>query len=249
MIGVCAALYAVIGRLTDFGVTLGGVAFWPAAVIPAVFAVLFGPLTGGVGAGIGIFIRDMLYHGDPLLSLTAGVPANVVGILLIGFISRTRFDWKKLIVSAVIGSLIIATGILLPTVLLPSETLVFTGLSFQDTMIVFAVTVIASIAVILVAAKIWSEWRNYAVGSVIGLGVASAMIAVIVWIYSQIFFSPTGYFKSAIPSSFIPIIFVWTFATEIPFVLLVGPIIIKVVYKAYPSLKMRPSVEETKVAM
>jgi hypothetical protein len=75
------------------------------------------------------------------------------------------------------------------------------------------------------------------------------MIAVIVWIYSQIFFSPTGYFKSAIPSSFIPIIFVWTFATEIPFVLLVGPIIIKVVYKAYPSLKMRPSVEETKVAM
>ncbi|GAG59070.1 unnamed protein product [marine sediment metagenome] len=70
IIGICAAVYAVVGRLTDFGLNVGGVAFWPAALIPAVFAVLFGPWTGGIGAAIGIFIRDMIFHGDPLLSLS-----------------------------------------------------------------------------------------------------------------------------------------------------------------------------------
>jgi uncharacterized membrane protein len=95
MIGICAALYAVVGRLTDLGITVGGVAFWPAAVIPAVFAVLFGPWTGGIGAAIGIFIRDMLFHGDALLSLSAGVTANFAGFFIIGYVSRTNLNWKK----------------------------------------------------------------------------------------------------------------------------------------------------------
>lgn len=43
MIGVCAALYAVVGRLTDFGFTVGGVAFWPAAVIPAILPFYLDP--------------------------------------------------------------------------------------------------------------------------------------------------------------------------------------------------------------
>lgn len=80
MVTVCAALYAFIGRLTDLSITgPGGVAFWPAVVIPAVFSTLFGPWVGGVGAAIGIFIRDMLFHGDALLSLSAGVTANFIG--------------------------------------------------------------------------------------------------------------------------------------------------------------------------
>ncbi len=66
-IAICAALYAVVGYITSFGFNLGGVAFWPAAFIPAIFAVLFGPWVGGTGAAIGIFIRDMAYHGNPLL--------------------------------------------------------------------------------------------------------------------------------------------------------------------------------------
>ena len=41
VIGICAALYAVVGLLTSFGLNLGGVSFWPAVVIPAIFAVLF----------------------------------------------------------------------------------------------------------------------------------------------------------------------------------------------------------------
>ncbi len=237
MIAVCAALYAMIGRLTDLGVTVGGVAFWPAAVIPAVFAVLFGGWVGGIGAGIGIFIRDMLFHGDPLLSLCAGVSANFVGFFLLGHISRSSFGWKKLVTSAVVGSVIIVAGLLLPTHLLPAETEAFTVLSpFQST-VLFVVTVVLSVVIIITIAKIWPKWRNYGVGSVTGLGIGSAIIAVVVWAYSQVFFSPTGYFKAAIGSSFIPIIFVWTFATEIPFILIGGPLLIEACYLAFPSLR------------
>jgi len=243
MIGVCAALYAVVGRLTDLGVTVGGVAFWPAAVIPAIFAVLFGPWTGGIGAAIGIFIRDMLFHGDPLLSLTAGVTGNFAGFFIIGYISRRNLDWKKISTSAIIGSIIIVIGLLLPTVLLPTESGAFTGLSSLDSILLFFVTVIASILIMMAVAKFWPEWRNYGVSSVIGLGVGSAIIAVAVWGYSQLFFSPTGYFKAPVPPSFIPIIFVWTFATEIPFILILGPPVIKACYKAYPSLKTSQKTE------
>jgi uncharacterized membrane protein len=55
-----ATLYTVIGYLTYSGIVIMGVRFWPAVVIPAVFTVLFGPIVGGVGAAIGIFISDML---------------------------------------------------------------------------------------------------------------------------------------------------------------------------------------------
>jgi len=247
MLGVCAALYAVVGRLTDLGVTVGGVAFWPAAVIPAIFAVLFGPWTGGIGAAIGIFIRDMLFHGDPLLSLSAGVTANFVGFFIIGYISRTNLDWKKISTSAVIGSVIITTGLLLPTILLPSESVAYFSfkLSSLEIILLFVATVVASILVMMAVAKFWHEWRNYGVGSVIGLGIGSAIIAVVVWAYSQVFFSPTGYFTAPISSSFILIIFVWTFATEIPFILLLGPPIIKACYKAYPSLRTSQKTETT----
>ncbi|MEM2911249.1 MAG: ECF transporter S component [Candidatus Bathyarchaeia archaeon] len=244
MIGVCAALYAVVGRLTDLGITVGGVAFWPAAVIPAVFAVLFGPWTGGIGAAIGIFIRDMLFHGDALLSLSAGVTANFAGFFIIGYVSRTKLGWKKVSTSAVIGSITIVTGLLLPTILLPAETQLYTGLSSFDSIILFVITVVASMLIIMAVAKYWPQWRNYSVGSVTGLGVGSTIIALVVWAYSQIFFSPQGYFKTPIPPAFIPIIFVWTFATEIPFILLLGPPIIKACYKAYPSLKILQKTEE-----
>jgi uncharacterized membrane protein len=245
MMGICAALYAVIGRLTDLGITVGGVAFWPAAVIPAVFAVLFGPLTGAVGAAIGIFIRDMLFHGDALLSLSAGVTANFAGFYLLGYLSRSTLDWKKTSSSAVMGSIIIAAGLLLPTILLPEESVAYFygNLSSIEIILLFALTVIASLAIMMIIAKLWPEWKNYGVGSVTGLGVGSAIIAIVVWAYSQIFFSPQGYFKSPIPPSFIPIIFVWTFATEIPFILLLGPPIIKACYKAYPSLKTTKKTE------
>jgi len=238
MIGVCAALYAVVGRLTDFGVTLGGVAFWPAAVIPAIFAVLYGPWIGGTGAAFGIFIRDMLFHGDPLLSLSAGVTSNFAGFFLIGYVSRRNLDWKKIGISVVFSGIFIVVSLLLPMVLpLGSEITAVTGLSPSDAILLFFATIVGSILLIIAIGLFWSEWKNYGVGSVIGLGVGATIIAVVVWAYSQIFFSPEGYFKAPLSSAFIPVIFVWTFATEIPFIILLGPPVIKACYKAFPSLK------------
>jgi uncharacterized membrane protein len=246
IVGVCAAVYAVVGRLTDFGLTLGYVAFWPAAVIPAVFAVLFGPWTGGVGAAIGIFIRDMLFHGDPLLSLSAGVTANFAAFFIIGYVSRTNLDWKKLSMSVVIGSMIIVVGLLMPTLLLPTESAGYTGLPTFETTALFIATVVVSLIAIAVVSRFVREWRNFAVGSVIGAGVGSAIIAIVVWAYSQVLFSATGYIKAPIQSVFIPIIFVWTFATEIPFILLMGPPVIKACYNAYPSLRLSKKTEKAK---
>jgi uncharacterized membrane protein len=248
MVGVCAALYAVVGRLTDLGITVGGVAFWPAAVIPAIFAVLFGPWTGGIGAAIGIFIRDMLFHGDPLLSLSAGVTANFVGFFIIGYISRTNLGWKKISISAIMGGIIIAIGLLLPTILLPAESVAYfsSNLSSLEIILLFVLTVVVSSLVMIIVARFWSEWRNYVAGSIIGLGLGSTIIAIVVWAYSQVFFAPTGYFTAPISSLYIPIIFVWTFATEIPFILLLGPPIIKACYKAYPSLRVSQKTEPRK---
>lgn len=106
-----------------------------------------------------------------------------------------------------------------------------------DSFILFFVTVVVSILITMVAAYFWPEWKNYIAGSVIGLGIGAALIAFVVYAYSQLFFSPTGYFKNPIPPQFIPLIFVWTFATEIPFILLVGIPVIKACYKAFPTLK------------
>ena len=244
MIGICAALYAVIGLLTSFGLSLGGVAFWPAVVIPSIFAVLFGPWVGGIGAAIGIFIRDMMYHGDPLLSLSAGVTSNFAMCFLLGYISRTNLNRKKLSLSVIIGGIIIVAGLLLPTVLLPTESLLFTGLTSSETIALFTVLVVASILAVTIMFAFKKEWKNFSVGALIGQGVGATIVAIVVWTYSNLFFSPNGYFKSPIPSSFVPLIFVWTFATEIPFVLLIGPPVIQACYNAFPSLRRKETKSE-----
>jgi len=242
--GICAALYAVIGLLTSFGLSLGGVAFWPAVVIPSIFAVLFGPWVGGIGAAIGIFIRDVMYHGDPLLSLVAGVTSNFAMCFLIGYISRTDLSRKKLSLSVIIGSIIIVAGLLLPTALLPTESLSFTRLTSVELIALLTVVVVASILAVAIMFAFKSEWRKFSVGALIGQGVGATIVAIAVWIYSNLFFSPGGYFKSPIPSSFVPLVFVWTVATEIPFVLVLGPPIIKACYRAFPSLKLSTKTEK-----
>lgn len=238
MIGVCAALYAVIGRLTDLGVVapvVGVVAFWPAAVIPAIFAVLFGPWTGGIGAGVGIFIRDMMFHGNALLSLSAGVTSNFACFFLIGYISRRELDWRKIFMGLSIGFLIIGLGTSLSIVFLPSESSQFTGLSPIDSMILFFVVSAGSLVLIGLIGHFWPKWKNYGVASVIGLGVGSTIIGVVLWLFSQFLPLPGGF--SNAPNYFILLWLVWTFATEIPFLMVVGPPILRACYKAFPSLR------------
>ncbi len=239
VIALCAALYAVVGYITSFGFTFGGVAFWPAAFIPAIFAVVFGPWTGALGAAIGIFIRDVAFHGDPFLSLTAGVSANFVAFFLIGYISRSKLDRKKTVLGLVIGGAVILAGLLLPTLLLPAESTAFTSFSTSVTLGLFALSIGISLALFTIIAKYWREFRSFGVGAIIGQGVGAAIVAVAVYAYSQLFYSPTGYFHSPISSTFVPIVFVWTFATEIPFVLLLGPPLIKACYLAFPFLRAK----------
>lgn len=237
IIALCAALYAVIGYLTSFNLSFGGVAFWPAAFVPAIFAVLFGPWEGGVGAAIGIFIRDNFVTGQPLLSLTAGVTANFAAFFIIGYFAHATLSRKKTLLSLIIGAGVILAGLLLPTILLPSESAGFTGLSMETMIILFSVVMTVSLIMFAVIAKYWKEFRNFGVGAIIGLAVGSTIVALGVWAYSQLFFSSNGYFTSPISASFVPILFVWTFVTEIPFVLLVSPPVVKACRAAFPFLK------------
>jgi len=111
---VNASLYTVVGSSTYLGIVVFGVRFWPAVVVPAIFAVLFGPLVWGVGAAIGIFICDMLSHGMPLLSLSVGVTSNFTAFYLLGHMTR-EYSLKRYVVAAtlslLVGSLIIGIGV------------------------------------------------------------------------------------------------------------------------------------------
>jgi uncharacterized membrane protein len=237
VIGICAALYAVIGLLTSFGLSVGGVAFYPAVVVPAIFAVLFGPWVGGIGAAIGIFIRDIIYHGDPLLSLVAGVTSNFVMFFLLGYFSHKKISPQKIVLIAIIGGILLVGGLLLPTFLLPTESLLFTGLSTSEAIALFAVIATASTLAVIALFAFKKEWRTFSVGTVVGQSVGAAIVSVAVWAYSNLFYSQNSYFTSPLPPEFIPLIAVWTIATEIPFILILGPPIINACYKAFPSLR------------
>jgi len=255
---ICAALYAVTGYVIYFFLPIttpgiGIVRFWPNVAIPAVFAVLFGPLVGGLGAAIGIFISDILIHGDPLLSLSAGVTSNFLGFYLIGYMSRKKVDWTRLIALSGMGCLIISLGSLLTTsyVIVPQivENRLMNQADFEAFMEginptvnglnLFTAIIVAAFIVVIGVGYVWPKWRNYGVGSIIGLGVGSAIIGLVVWGYSQLFVLPPavgGGFQLPFYAALLWLI--WTFSTEIPFLVLLGPPIIEVCYKAFPSLKL-----------
>ncbi len=234
--GVCGVLYGVVGYviyllapITTPGV--GIVRFWPSVVIPAAFSVLFGPLVGGLGAAIGIFISDLLIHGDPLLSLSAGVTSNFIGFYLIGYISRKRINWKRIV--ALTGAILLAgfmvLGYLLLTYVSLNAAILFIGLST------------ASYLIMIALGYLRPQWRSFGIASIVGLGVGSTIIGFVVWAYSQIFVLPAavgGGFQLPLYVAFIWMI--WTFATEIPFLIILGPPILRVCFQAFPSLNPLP---------
>lgn len=249
LIAVNAALYAAIGYVL-YAIfpfvcpTIGGVRFWPVVVIPATFAVLFGPVVGGGGAAIGIFISDMLIHGDPLLSLTAGVTSNFVCFGLIGYLSRMNLDWKKAFSGLGVGVTILATlGYLMTT----PETVVnyFSApgstISVEEALwnIFFVLAIfIVSYAIVIAVGHIRPKWRSFGVASVVGSIVGSAIIGVGVWGYTQFFAMPAAIGGAhQLPYYAGLILFAWTFATEIPFMAILVPPIAEACYKAFPSLK------------
>jgi hypothetical protein len=112
MSAMCAVLYAVGAYLTAFLVSPWGAGqFRPAVVIPAVFASLFGPMVGGLGAAIGTLIADSVAHGQLYVrSLVSAVPGNFVGFYLFGWLMKRRFGWASYVKASQI-TLILANSI------------------------------------------------------------------------------------------------------------------------------------------
>jgi hypothetical protein len=217
-----AALYVATGILfyTILPVSFGPVRFWPQALIPAVFAAVFGPWVGGAGAALGIFVNDLMLNNNPILSLLAGVTANFACFWLIGYLAQKRFHW----ITSVVGYGAF-TALLLAVAYLYTD--------FVYVIIVGVSYVIFTFLALMIRKWFHSRWQSYEIASVIGLLIGSAIIGLMVPIYFQ-FFAP-----DAIPITLGSGLayFIWTFTTEIPFLLILGPPLIGAIYLAFPNLK------------
>jgi hypothetical protein len=167
-------------------------------------------------------------HGIALLSLTVGCTSNFVGFYLIGLISRGNMKWRDILLLLTIGSVALA-GMISYLFLINQLTL--------DVLLMFLFVLLASDAIVIVFG-IWKPgWKTYGLASVVGLLVGSAIIGFGLWGYSQILPLPltTGFERNApFYASFIWL--VWTFATEIPFLVTIVPPVVKICYKAFPFL-------------
>jgi uncharacterized membrane protein len=221
-----AALYVALGVLlsTILPISFGGVRFWPQVIIPAVFAVVFGPWVGGLGAALGIFLSDVALGGNPLLSLMAGITSNFLGFWLLGYIANRKFDLKK---STVIYGVVTAACALA---------------AYVYTSLIYVGIILGCYIVYLAIVLIRSKWLSYEIGSVVGLLVGSLIIGVMVPLYA-VLFAPTVTTFPALTSAGILAEFTWTFATEIPFLLVLGPPIIGAINKAFPTLVKRKQSE------
>ena len=232
---ICAALYAGFGFLAWLGLVcpvVGVVRFWPVVIIPGVFGALFGPLVGGLGAAVGIFISDMAIHGNALLSFLAGVPANFLCFYIVGYLSQREFSSTS---AAALGTLGTAIPMALTAILYAG------GLLSAEVSIIYTAACLFALACLLASLRAAPRWRGYQVGSVLGLLVGSTWIGVFVWLFSQFFMLPLavgGGFK--LPLYAAAIWAVWVFATEIPFLLALGPPILEACVRAGLPVLARP---------
>jgi hypothetical protein len=221
-----AALYAVVGVMTYLGIlapVLGVVRFWPGVFVPAVFAVLFGPIVGGLGAAIGIFLSDMVVHGNVLLSLSVGVPSNFVMFYLIGYISNRKFKmnfrWLFLAVTLIIAAFLTVFSQLLP----------WTGGEAW----VWIVIGVVSVSILVIIGLVWPRWIQYQISATVGNLVGSVIVGFGVWLFSQFFILPGG--AKGLPLIAAYTWTIWTFMNQIPFLTIVVPPILKAVYSAFPT--------------
>jgi uncharacterized membrane protein len=239
--GLCAALYTVVGIATFLGVftpVVGVVRFWPSVFVPAVFSMLFGPLTGGMGAAIGIFLSDLYVfyttgQTNPLLSLIAGVPSNFLGFYIIGRIGRSRANWNGLKTIIPLMFLAIAAfGPLLYFEYMVSMEMVENGTGWVSIFLLILGIIVLTLG--LAASRIRKDYLNYYVGGTLGLLTGAAWIGLGIWFYSQLFGLPLSGVRADLALAFY--FFLWVFGTEIPFILVVPPVL-DLMYKAYPFLK------------
>jgi hypothetical protein len=224
-----AALYVAAGILFSsvVPVSFGPVRFWPQALVPAVFAVIFGPWVGGLGAALGIFVNDLALNGNPLLSLLAGVTSNFAMFWLIGYISKKKIRWMPSVV-----------GYGVVTALLSVIAYVYTEIAYVG--IVLASYAIFVAFALLAKKRIDPLWQSYNIGAVTGLLAGSSIIGLMVPVYFQYFASTATPLTLASGLAYL----IWTFATEIPFLLVLGPPIITGIYKAFPNLRRKEDPRE-----
>jgi uncharacterized membrane protein len=233
MAALNAALYATIGLLTYLGVfapIVGVVRFWGlAVVVPAVFAALFGPFVGGLGAAVGIFISDMVVHGNVLVSLVAGVTSNYVMFYLIGWISGKDLPSRLRNTLVGFGSIFL--------VLVFAATWYVGGQVDLLTTSIFVVFCGVSLLLLLVVDRFWPRWRSYAIGAIIGNACGSAIIGFTLWAMSHFFTLPLNLGRQ-VPLYAAAVWFLWTFSNQMPFLLILVPPILDACYRAIPSVRM-----------
>lgn len=236
MTAISAALYTIVGYLTNLGIitpAVGVVRFWPSVFVPAIFAVLFGPWVGGISAAIGIFFSDMIYpgHGVALLSLTVGVPANFLMFFLIGYIAQRKVELKK-----------IGVGLGAASVIIPLIAYLFSiDLLSLDIALLFIGVFLGSYVLIVLLLMRLPRWRSYWVASVVGNGVGCAWIGLTLWIYSQFLTLPLTFapFEHNAPFYAGFLWFIWTFTVQIPFLITIVPPVVKACHKAFPYLNLQ----------
>jgi uncharacterized membrane protein len=227
-----AALYAVIGVMTFLGIfapVLGVVRFWPGVFVPAVFAVLFGPIVGGLGAAIGIFLSDMVIHGNALLSVTVGVPANFIMFYIIGYLSNRKVK-KEMSRIFLIAAMVIVVILIVVSQSLPWE--------MGETMVWMGVGLI-SLLILVLLGFLWPRWIMYQISVTIGNLIGSLIVGIGVWGFSQYFLLPGG--EQSLPVIAASMWTVWTFMNQIPFLTILVPPVLKAVYAAFPRFRVDSS--------
>jgi len=230
-----AALYAAIGALwTLFPITVFGVRFWPQVFVPATFAVLFGPWTGGIGAAIGIFISDVLYgHHDPLLSLLVGVPSNFLGFFIIGWLTNRDM-------AVTVKRFILIISLLFPIALtIYGVFLLASPSGISNPELLVATIGLVAVVAILGFTVLRNRWASFQTAASIGLGVGSVWIGLGIVGYSSLFTLPAvlGLGSGALPFTFAYGTTAFTYLSEIPFLLLLTPPIVAASRAAFPSLR------------
>jgi pantoate kinase len=140
----CAALYAIVNVITSPIRAPWGVGeFRPGVVIPAFYALVFGPIPAALGAGVGSFVGDMVSlvatgGSNPTLAIVAGAPGNFLGFLVVGWVFQKMRSWKGFIIGTTsglfVGNLWAAAGVVLllglPNVLILGYLLFWFGTMF-----------------------------------------------------------------------------------------------------------------------
>ncbi|MGD0406904.1 MAG: ECF transporter S component [Candidatus Bathyarchaeia archaeon] len=221
-----AALYVAAGVFfySVLPVSFGPVRFWPQAIIPAIFAVVFGPWVGGLGGAVGIFMNDLILSGNPVLSLLAGVTSNFAAFFIIGYIANKKTHWS------------------IPVVGYGVVTAILTGLALIYTNITFVIVAALSYAFFIVILILFrnSKWRSLELGSVVGMLVGAAIIGIMVPVYSQFFAPQATPFTAPVAIA----TFLFTFFTEIPFLIVLGPPIVWAIERAFPFIKQSQETKE-----